>query len=363
MSYKYRCFWSSFGKKNAEVVKASWKMNLRKFVVEPPFCSTLCQAFCRYLRFFESSVLAQPLQMCHRGSWNFRQPGGEDIRDIEGIWGNQWEPCEWDAIQSRITRSISGKFGKNQLQLLLQKQNIGMEKHSKKQDLSYDFSDGFPMPFCWSSTTTKSCAGGKQNEEYRRCMKMSMFPINTLKEAHFFQGLWPHHWVSPPQSPLLFGVSFSAWHFKIALKYTKTLMDFEPRSSNHLLSKCVAHSQQTEMFVALPFEPAGSRLNHYAISAMPGGTSHHWASVEETWAKAEGGVPASGGHLKRRCLFSKVIWAASKTWLRRCSNPKVLSPPLSPRFRAQGFHFREPLLSSPAFAATFAVKCPYYLWL
>ena len=48
-------------------------------------------------------------------------------------------------------------------------------------------------------------------------------------------------------------------------------------------------------------------------------------------------------------------WAASKTWLQRCSNPKVLSPPLSPRFRAQGFHFRDPLLLSPAFAATFAV--------
>ena len=44
-----------------------------------------------------------------------------------------------------------------------------------------------------------------------------------------------------------------------------------------------------------------------------------------------------------------------ETWLQRCSNPKVLSPPLSPRFRAQGFHFRDPLLLSPAFAATFAV--------
>ena len=48
-------------------------------------------------------------------------------------------------------------------------------------------------------------------------------------------------------------------------------------------------------------------------------------------------------------------WAASKTWLQRCSNPKVLSPLLSPRFRGQGFHFRDPLLLSPAFAATFAV--------
>lgn len=57
------------------------------------------------------------------------------------------------------------------------------------------------------------------------------FPINTLKEAHFFQGLWPHHWVSPPQSPLLFGVSFSAWHFKIALKYGWILNQGHPTIS------------------------------------------------------------------------------------------------------------------------------------
>ena len=56
------------------------------------------------------------------------------------------------------------------------------------------------------------------------------------------------------------------------------------------------------------------------------------------------------GHITDYHEYTR-MWAASKTWLQRCSNPKVLSP----RFRAQGFHFRDPLLLSPAFAANFAV--------
>ena len=67
-------------------------------------------------------------------------------------------------------------------------------------------------------------------------------------------------------------------------------------------------------------------------------------------------VQLAFGKKTRNILYT---WAASKTRLRWRSNPKVLSPSLSPHFRAEGFHFRAPSLLSPAFAATFAVKCSY----
>ena len=48
-------------------------------------------------------------------------------------------------------------------------------------------------------------------------------------------------------------------------------------------------------------------------------------------------------------------WAASKTWLQRCSNPKVLSPHFPLAFARRVFTFAIHYCCPPAFAATFAV--------
>ncbi len=112
-------------------------MNLRKLWLST-FLLLRYHDFCRYLRFLSQAFwrLTIPVSDVSNAGFLHFQRGGE-VRN--GHWrnlGNQWEPCEWDAIQEKKHEVISN-FRTDQLQLLLQKQNVGMEKHSKKQDLSY----------------------------------------------------------------------------------------------------------------------------------------------------------------------------------------------------------------------------------
>ena len=174
--------------------------------------------------------------------------------------------------------------------------------------------------------------------------KWKIFETTTQLEIlwHFFQGLWPHHWVSPPDSPLLFGVSFSAWHastlhWDVDGFWTKVipnhqngswwifeqiLMDFDGfwidfDGFQPSLVKICCKQPGTEMS-KLPFEPA--RSCQPSVISYAHGTAamrYHWASQGKPEPKQLGA--STTGVNVHMYTFSR-----SMPLKRRCQNTKSL---------------------------------------